>query len=56
MMTRSTTRANVYKPSYGGFVDMDIEEHKRSISLRTLVKFFNPLLCWMHQVKLSYNV
>ncbi|XP_020149510.1 fructan 6-exohydrolase [Aegilops tauschii subsp. strangulata] len=36
-LTRSTTRANVYKPSYGGFVDMDIEEHKRSISLRTLI-------------------
>ncbi|KAM3391398.1 hypothetical protein ACQJBY_012840 [Aegilops geniculata] len=36
-LTRSTTRANVYNPSYGGFVDMDIEEHKRSISLRTLI-------------------
>ncbi|CAM0901608.1 unnamed protein product [Alopecurus aequalis] len=35
-LTRSTTRADVYKPSYGGFVDMDIEETK-SISLRTLI-------------------
>uniref|UniRef100_A0ACD5ZAC5 Uncharacterized protein n=1 Tax=Avena sativa TaxID=4498 RepID=A0ACD5ZAC5_AVESA len=35
-LTRSTTRADVYKPSYGGFVDMDIQE-TRSISLRTLI-------------------
>ncbi|XP_047080519.1 beta-fructofuranosidase, insoluble isoenzyme 7-like [Lolium rigidum] len=35
-LTRSTTRADVYKPSYGGFVDMDIKETK-SISLRTLI-------------------
>jgi hypothetical protein len=33
---RSTTRADVYKPPYGGFVDIDIEK-ERSISLRTLV-------------------
>uniref|UniRef100_A0A8I6XIR0 Beta-fructofuranosidase n=2 Tax=Hordeum vulgare subsp. vulgare TaxID=112509 RepID=A0A8I6XIR0_HORVV len=36
-LSRSTTRAGVYKPPYGAFVDMDIEEHGRSISLRTLV-------------------
>ncbi|CAM0901550.1 unnamed protein product [Alopecurus aequalis] len=35
-LTRSTTRADVYKPAYGGFVDMDIEK-ARSISLRTLI-------------------
>ncbi|KAM0872301.1 hypothetical protein ACQ4PT_038827 [Festuca glaucescens] len=35
-LTRSTTRSDVYKPSYGGFVDMDIEKTK-SISLRTLI-------------------
>ncbi|XP_062185006.1 beta-fructofuranosidase, insoluble isoenzyme 7-like [Phragmites australis] len=35
-LTRSSTRAGVYKPPYGGFVDIDIEEH-RSIKLRTLV-------------------
>ncbi|KAG8066592.1 hypothetical protein GUJ93_ZPchr0004g40442 [Zizania palustris] len=35
-LTRSSTRAGVYKPPHGGFVDMDIEEHKR-ISLRTLI-------------------
>jgi beta-fructofuranosidase len=26
----------VYKPPYGGFIDIDIEEHK-TIKLRTLV-------------------
>jgi len=35
-LRRSTTRAGVYKPPYGGFVDIDIEK-TRSISLRTLV-------------------
>jgi beta-fructofuranosidase len=35
-LCRSTTRADVYKPPYGGFVDIDIEK-ERSISLRTLV-------------------
>ncbi|KAK1615072.1 hypothetical protein QYE76_020589 [Lolium multiflorum] len=35
-LTRSTTRADVYKPSYGGFVDMDIK-NTNSISLRTLI-------------------
>jgi hypothetical protein len=33
---RSSTRAGVYKPPYGGFVDMDVEGHKK-IKLRTLV-------------------
>lgn len=36
-LTRSSTRAGVYKPAYGAFVDMDIEEHGAVISLRTLV-------------------
>ncbi|KAF7012358.1 hypothetical protein CFC21_026556 [Triticum aestivum] len=36
-MSRSTGRDNVYKPSYGGFVDIDIEQQGRSISLRTLI-------------------
>ncbi|XP_066348189.1 beta-fructofuranosidase, insoluble isoenzyme 7-like [Miscanthus floridulus] len=35
-LTRSTTRAGVYKPPYGGFVDFDIDEHE-SIKLRTLI-------------------
>uniref|UniRef100_A0A0D9XBP2 beta-fructofuranosidase n=1 Tax=Leersia perrieri TaxID=77586 RepID=A0A0D9XBP2_9ORYZ len=35
-LRKSSTRAGVYKPPYGGFVDMDIEEHK-TISLRTLI-------------------
>uniref|UniRef100_A0ACD5TCS9 Uncharacterized protein n=1 Tax=Avena sativa TaxID=4498 RepID=A0ACD5TCS9_AVESA len=35
-LTRSTTRVDVYKPPYGGFVDMDIQK-TRSISLRTLI-------------------
>ncbi|CAO2036912.1 unnamed protein product [Urochloa humidicola] len=35
-LTRSSTRAGVYKPPYGGFIDVDIEEHK-TIKLRTLV-------------------
>ncbi|CAN6241279.1 unnamed protein product [Urochloa humidicola] len=35
-LTRSSTRAGVYKPPYGGFVDVDVEEHK-TIKLRTLV-------------------
>ncbi|KAL6644294.1 hypothetical protein ACP70R_015902 [Stipagrostis hirtigluma subsp. patula] len=35
-LTRSSTRPGVYKPPYGGFVEMDIEEHK-TISLRTLI-------------------
>nr|BAJ76715.1 fructan exohydrolase [Phleum pratense] len=35
-LRRSTTRADVYKPPYGGFVDIDIEK-TRSISLRTLI-------------------
>ncbi|CAM0902274.1 unnamed protein product [Alopecurus aequalis] len=34
--TRSSTRADVYKQPYGGFVDVDIEK-TRSISLRTLI-------------------
>jgi beta-fructofuranosidase len=37
-LTRSSTRSGVYKPPYGGFVDVDIEEHE-SIKLRTLVSF-----------------
>lgn len=35
-LTKSSTRAGVYKPAYGGFVDMDIDDHK-TISLRTLI-------------------
>ncbi|XP_040379552.1 beta-fructofuranosidase, insoluble isoenzyme 6 [Oryza brachyantha] len=35
-LTRSSTRAGVYKPSHGGFVDIDIEKDK-TISLRTLI-------------------
>lgn len=35
-MIRSSTKAGVYKPPYGGFVDIDVEEHKK-IKLRTLV-------------------
>ena len=35
-LTKSSTRAGVYKPPYGGFVDIDIKEHK-TIKLRTLV-------------------
>ncbi|XP_052153173.1 beta-fructofuranosidase, insoluble isoenzyme 6 [Oryza glaberrima] len=35
-LTRSTSRAGVYKPSHGGFVDIDIEKD-RAISLRTLI-------------------
>jgi beta-fructofuranosidase len=35
-LTKSSTRAGVYKPPYGGFVDIDIKEHK-VIKLRTLV-------------------
>ncbi|KAL6844134.1 hypothetical protein ACP4OV_025807 [Aristida adscensionis] len=35
-LTRSSTRAGVYKPPYGGFVDIDIEAHK-TIKLRTLI-------------------
>uniref|UniRef100_A0ACD5V3A4 Uncharacterized protein n=1 Tax=Avena sativa TaxID=4498 RepID=A0ACD5V3A4_AVESA len=35
-LRRSTKRADVYKPPYGGFVDIDIEK-ERSISLRTLI-------------------
>jgi beta-fructofuranosidase len=38
-LTRSTTRAGVYKPPYGGFVDVDVEEHE-IIKLRTLVSVF----------------
>ncbi|ONM12534.1 invertase cell wall4 [Zea mays] len=33
---RSSTRAGVYKPPYGGFVDVDVEEHE-TINLRTLI-------------------
>lgn len=36
--SRSSTRAGVYKPPYGGFVEMDIKEHK-TIKLRTLVSY-----------------
>ncbi|XBJ06065.1 hypothetical protein VPH35_024734 [Triticum aestivum] len=36
-LTRSTGRDKVYKAPYGGFVDIDIEQHQRSISLRTLI-------------------
>jgi len=35
-LTKSSTRAGVYKPPYGGFVDIDIKEHK-TIKLRTLI-------------------
>lgn len=35
-LTRSSTRAGVYKPPYGGFVDVDVEEHE-TINLRTLI-------------------
>ncbi|KAL6651857.1 hypothetical protein ACP70R_010782 [Stipagrostis hirtigluma subsp. patula] len=35
-LTRSSTRPGVYKPPYGGFVDIDIEAHK-SLKLRTLI-------------------
>ncbi|GJN26126.1 hypothetical protein PR202_gb14030 [Eleusine coracana subsp. coracana] len=35
-LTRSSTKAGVYKPPYGGFVDIDVEEHKK-IKLRTLI-------------------
>uniref|UniRef100_A0ACD5V2I7 Uncharacterized protein n=1 Tax=Avena sativa TaxID=4498 RepID=A0ACD5V2I7_AVESA len=37
-LRRSTKRTDVYKPPYGGFVDIDIQK-ERSISLRTLVCF-----------------
>jgi len=36
-LSKSSTRDGVYKPPYGAFVDMDIEAHGGSISLRTLV-------------------
>ncbi|KAE8806542.1 fructan 6-exohydrolase [Hordeum vulgare] len=36
-LSKSSTRDGVYKPSYGAFVDMDIEAQGGSISLRTLV-------------------
>jgi hypothetical protein len=48
-MCRSSTKAGVYKPTHGGFVDVDIEKDM-SISLRTLVSltqfygFFRQLL------------
>ncbi|KAF0890976.1 hypothetical protein E2562_005087 [Oryza meyeriana var. granulata] len=35
-LTRSSTKADVYKDAYGGFVDVDIEKDN-SISLRTLI-------------------
>ncbi|TVU16485.1 hypothetical protein EJB05_40053, partial [Eragrostis curvula] len=35
-LTRSSTKAGVYKPTHGGFVSVDIEKDK-SISLRTLI-------------------
>ncbi|CAO1943685.1 unnamed protein product [Urochloa humidicola] len=35
-LTRSSTKAGVYKPTHGGFVNVDIEKHK-SISLRILI-------------------
>ncbi|XP_062184904.1 beta-fructofuranosidase, insoluble isoenzyme 6-like isoform X2 [Phragmites australis] len=35
-LTRSSTKAGVYKPTHGGFVNVDIENDK-SISLRTLI-------------------
>ncbi|PVH35985.1 hypothetical protein PAHAL_7G327700 [Panicum hallii] len=35
-LTRSSTKAGVYRPTHGGFVDVDIEKDK-SISLRTLI-------------------
>ncbi|RLM66465.1 hypothetical protein C2845_PM16G23130 [Panicum miliaceum] len=35
-LTRSSTKTGVYRPTHGGFVDMDIEKDK-SISLRTLI-------------------
>ncbi|CAM0955456.1 unnamed protein product [Alopecurus aequalis] len=35
-LRRSTMRADVYKPAYGGLVDMNIEE-TRTITLRTLI-------------------
>jgi beta-fructofuranosidase len=44
-------RAGVYKPPYGGFVDMDIEEHGRSISLRTLVGDSSSTICFVRCVK-----
>ena len=35
-MHRSSTKAGVHKPSYGAFLDVDVEKDK-FISLRTLV-------------------
>ncbi|CAL5070591.1 unnamed protein product [Urochloa decumbens] len=35
-LTRSSTKAGVYKPIHGGFVNVDVEKYK-SISLRTLI-------------------
>nr|CAB3486070.1 unnamed protein product [Digitaria exilis] len=35
-LSRSSTKAGVYKPTHGGFVNVDIGKHK-SISLRTLI-------------------
>ncbi|TVU16482.1 hypothetical protein EJB05_40050, partial [Eragrostis curvula] len=35
-LTKSSTKAGVYKPPYGGFVDIDVREHKK-IKLRTLI-------------------
>uniref|UniRef100_A0A0D9WAT8 beta-fructofuranosidase n=1 Tax=Leersia perrieri TaxID=77586 RepID=A0A0D9WAT8_9ORYZ len=35
-LTRSSTRSGVYKPTHGGFVDIDIEKDK-AVSLRTLI-------------------
>lgn len=45
-LTRSSTRAGVYKPPYGGFVDMDIEEHE-TIKLRTLVSSSSASLIYL---------
>jgi beta-fructofuranosidase len=37
-MRRSSTKADVYKPTHGGFVNVDIKKDM-SISLITLVSF-----------------
>jgi beta-fructofuranosidase len=50
-LTKSSTRAGVYKPPYGGFVDIDIKEHK-VIKLRTLVSSAASLMiCFFSKMR-----
>lgn len=37
LVSKKNVRDEVYKPPYGAFVDLDIEQHGRTISLRTLI-------------------